>query len=210
VNLEIKRERKEKKKKRTDLLLGQLLSSRPTSTLQPAQPNCGSHYKTLTGRPSRQPPPPPPLLSICLSAPLTRGSRLSGPSPRCRCNRNADYLAGDLAPRASLGLRYRSINRASQSNRSPQPNAPSPAIADLGGVCRRQGSPLSGPIEVHLGTPGAHGTSGGWLLLDRAGGAVGVAEFRAGGARARDFFTKDRESTVLRGQLPPLPSSCGE
>jgi hypothetical protein len=51
VNLEIKRKRKEKKKKRTDLLLGQLLSSRPTSTLQLAQPNCGSHYKTLTGGP---------------------------------------------------------------------------------------------------------------------------------------------------------------
>ena len=33
---------------------------------------------------------------------------------------NADYLAGDLAPRASLGLRYWSINRASQSPRSPQ------------------------------------------------------------------------------------------
>jgi hypothetical protein len=51
VNLEIKRKRKEKKKKRTDLLLGQLLSLWPTSTLQPAQPNCGSHYKTLTGGP---------------------------------------------------------------------------------------------------------------------------------------------------------------
>jgi hypothetical protein len=101
---------------------------------------------------------------------------------------SADYPAGDLAPRASLGLRYRSINQASQSPRSPQPNAPSPAIADLGGVCRRQGSPSLGPIEVHLGTPGAHGTSGGWLLLDRAGGAVGVAEFRAGGRPSSRFL----------------------
>jgi hypothetical protein len=33
---------------------------------------------------------------------------------------NADYLVGDVAPRASLGLRYWSINRASQSPRSHQ------------------------------------------------------------------------------------------
>jgi hypothetical protein len=45
---------------------------------------------------------------------------------------------------------------------------------------RRLGSLSSGPIEVHLGTLGAHGTSGGWLLLDRTGGAVGAPKFLIG------------------------------
>jgi hypothetical protein len=138
------------------------------------------------------------LLCICTTDLRATPVRSVSPMP---LQLSADYPARDLAPRASLGLRYRSINRASQSPRSPQPNAPSPAIADLGGVCRRQGSPSSGPIEVHLGTPGAHGTSGGWLLLDRAGGAVGVAEFRAGG-RPSSRFLHQRP----RIHCPPWPA----
>jgi hypothetical protein len=125
------------------------------------------------------------LLRVCTTDLRATPVRSVSPMP---LQPSADYPAGDLAPRASLGLRYRSINRASQSPRSLQPNAPNPTIADLGGVCRRQGSPSSGPIEVHLGTPGAHGTSGGWLLLDRAGGAVGVAEFRVGGRPSSGFL----------------------
>jgi hypothetical protein len=81
-----------------------------------------------------------PLLSISLSAPLTRGPCLSGPSPRCRCNRNADYLAGDLAPRAharSSLLGYKSgvvvSSSSPQTQRSsalwfPRPNAPRPPL----------------------------------------------------------------------------------
>jgi hypothetical protein len=69
-------------------------------------------------RASRQ----PPLLSICLSTPLTRGPRLSGSSPRCRCNRNADYLAGNLVPRAparSSLLGYKSGVAVSSSSPDP-------------------------------------------------------------------------------------------
>jgi hypothetical protein len=63
-----------------------------------------------------------PLLSICLSTPLTRGPRLSGSSPRCRCNRNADYLAGNLVPRArarSSLLGYKSGIVVSSSSPDP-------------------------------------------------------------------------------------------
>jgi hypothetical protein len=66
-----------------------------------------------------------PLLSIFLSAPLIHGTRLSGPSLRCHCNRNADYLTGDLVPRAharSSLLGYKSgVLVFSSSPQTPRP-----------------------------------------------------------------------------------------
>jgi hypothetical protein len=66
------------------------------------------------------------LLRVCTTSLWATSVKPVSPMP---LQQNADYLAGDLAPRASLGLRYWSINRASQSPRSPQLNAPSSAIA---------------------------------------------------------------------------------